>query len=1088
MRKFVFGVALFLGLFFLKSVSADAALAATISGILDNRQGSIPVTVSLYVTNESGGSAGSFSQTVAQGTSSTFFQTITSGDFPSVTWFTSCNSGATTTSGSAGAYTFTPQDVHCTTPNSTVSLTSTSCAGTTGNVGWKVNLYPAPNNTPNIANFKIFKAVAPASADTDTSPITVPLGTSPYSQNLTGLSTGAYNVKVVAYANSPDGGSSVSATGQFTCNTTVVTVPTNLVSTVTCSGSNVRVDFTWAAAAGTTIVGYYVETSTAITDPGPGGSWNGPGVTPSPPTNTYAKIESGLSGATTYWWHVKATPQTGSPLYSSSLQFTTNPLSSCYQAANARETKTCYGGNTGDINFIWDTATPTFAITSQYIQFSTDPNFVASSDWSVTVDAASYTFYSFNTYFLPATRYWRIKTQMGGQWYYSNARLFWAPTQCNTGVSMTAAGVSYCAGDTPSFRFQLLPSGQQPLAYYVGTGPNGLNVTFVAAFDSYSLDLDNGPSGHYWLRHWNFAAAYYDLGNLAPASCSAAVNTPAAPTSLGYPALNTTCDVNKKPHVGFTFKDNSTNENEFWLEVSSQPFTGPSTTNPDNVWAKKVITRTDGTTTGDTITFDWYDATTTNTAGRMDSGNANPQAPPGSELVPLDYVSYYWRVRAYNSGSAISSAIMYPNGSALSTSVPTGLSFMITPPCQLRHDLKTEIVSGSWRNSSGVQTQSFVASENVSVDVLVTNVVGANVTTSPAFTPLYFYYKGGASMPDCTVGTSGGTAPPDGAIPAVPQLYTINALAPGDTQTITVLFNVGSSVSAFTAYAYAAPTCTFTDLGTDPSWGNNKSNGFSYTVGVNGFFETFRGDVGSGGKISVGVNSSAFATPIYQSEYAIGAVDINNTNSNVQSKNNLELDGYSKNLVPSGGVYKYFADRFLAKAKANDPLGQTCTLTHGATYNLGNKFYYCAGTANIDALSLVSGNPVFFIDGDLNINNNAGWNTPSNVNSVVFIVKGNINVATSVQIIRAVLIAGGSFTDGTNGGEILAGAGASGKLLIWGALYVDGQLNLVRHWGNTDVGLNATTPSLQVAGYLANIPLLNSILSTSPVGWQEVAP
>ncbi len=387
------------------------------------------------------------------------------------------------------------------------------------------------------------------------------------------------------------------------------------------------------------------------------------------------------------------------------------------------------------------------------------------------------------------------------------------------------------------------------------------------------------------------------------------------------------------------------------------------------------------------------------------------------------------------------------------------------------------------------QAPSFTAGQTVKFQAQVTNLNVNGGIALPSGSLLYFYYQGGASMPNCSVGTTGSAVADAGG---VVQSYAVGGplAQENGSKFIDIKFNVGSTVGSPTAYLYVVPSCGFASppdpIGTtDPNWDNNDTS-FTYNVGVNKFFQTTGGDVGasgigssSGGTVSVGVVSN----PLYQSTYGI----ISNVLSNISvPATGFTISGYGqKDLVPDGGVYNYFADKFRAKAMAVNTMPAPCALS-----SVSSGFYYCGGSLTVSTSTTISNNgggpAVFFIDGNLNIN--ADLKLPTNTaDAAVYIVAGDINVSSTARVkdLHGIFVARGSFNDCND----LCGVATGDALTIEGALYVDGigvGLNLSRYFSTP--ATNGTNPSDIINFDPKYLVVLNGLLASSDVGWKEVSP
>ncbi len=116
------------------------------------------------------------------------------------------------------------------------------------------------------------------------------------------------------------------------------------------------------------------------------------------------------------------------------------------------------------------------------------------------------------------------------------------------------------------------------------------------------------------------------------------------------------------PKITFSFLDNSNFESGFWLDISKDPFNGPSNTSANpSVWGVKGIYRSaaDMTGLGGTVQFTWDNETPSLTVGPADSGDTDSSI-GADQKTPQSGVTYFWRVKAFNFGQG--SNHIYPGG------------------------------------------------------------------------------------------------------------------------------------------------------------------------------------------------------------------------------------------------------------------------------------------------------------------------------------------------------------------------------------------------------------------------------------------
>jgi hypothetical protein len=100
-----------------------------------------------------------------------------------------------------------------------------------------------------------------------------------------------------------------------------------------------------------------------------------------------------------------------------------------------------------------------------------------------------------------------------------------------------------------------------------------------------------------------------------------------------------------------------------------------------------------------------------------------------------------------------------------------------------------------------------------------------------------------------------------------------------------------------------------------------------------------------------------------------------------------------------------------------------------------NTLYLQTGSINLDGVQAAgSGTHVVFIRQDLNINGNVDFAENDPNSGLVFIVGGNINIASSVTKVNAVLISSGIICTAYSGGSCLNGTTYTPQLTINGGL------------------------------------------------------
>ncbi len=154
------------------------------------------------------------------------------------------------------------------------------------------------------------------------------------------------------------------------------------------------------------------------------------------------------------------------------------------------------------------------------------------------------------------------------------------------------------------------------------------------------------------------------VGSYSGKTCAAPTPTP-LPVSGDPSLLTATASCNgSSPVITFNWQDNSNYESGFWLDVSRDPFNGPSNTNKSpSVWGVKGMYRINNESSdiGIPVQFAWDNEPLSLTAGSMDSGDSD-SAIGGNQTTPQSGVTYFWRVKAFNFGQGTNH--IYPGSAA----------------------------------------------------------------------------------------------------------------------------------------------------------------------------------------------------------------------------------------------------------------------------------------------------------------------------------------------------------------------------------------------------------------------------------------
>lgn len=565
--------------------------------------------------------------------------------------------------------------------------------------------------------------------------------------------------------------------------------------------------------------------------------------------------------------------------------------------------------------------------------------------------------------------------------------------------------------------------------------------------------------------------------SITTATCSP---PPADPSNL---VISSSCNAaTGLPEITFRWQDNSNIEQGFWMDVSHDAFTGPSsTTVSPSVWGVKGITRSGAAETGavgGTVQFLWNNAVTTNTVGQLDSGDVD-SAVAGNQLAPERGVTYYWRVKAYSVDRQ--SNHVYPGGTdgvdadtiADGSTTPPGVAFT-TPNCMF--DLEVT-------NNPGGNTQVYDPGGTVSFRVQVTNRADTAQVAYPGGGNLGAWTQSNLPSPGPNCAGTAVTPAPNPPTNTI-QSISIPTLGIGASTIITLVnFTAPSTPGSYIANFYALPTCAPNN---DLNWTNNGFQ-LTYVVSAKAWFETTGGDVGARGSIQV--SNTSIPAGHWQSTAVLAG---NPLGSNVAGQ--WELNNYTSPIFPTNNttkVYDYMNSRFAAKAT-----------TTGCSIGASPVIEHCAGDMSLGATNMTTaGSWIIFVDGNLNVTDNI---TVGSTTTLVFIVRNNITINTNVTQADGVYIAGGTFADYDNAGTKTRSA-APYWLVINGAVYAhafDLSAFLSNQVGCAPAGVNpnyanpttnticnnSTTPTDYVIFQPKYLIILSQLIGSPSVSWQEVAP
>ena len=289
----------------------------------------------------------------------------------------------------------------------------------------------------------------------------------------------------------------------------------------------------------------------------------------------------------------------------------------------------------------------------------------------------------------------------------------------------------------------------------------------------------------------------------------------------------------------------------------------------------------------------------------------------------------------------------------------------------------------------------------------------------------------------------------------------VASLPAGMTTTWRFTHNAPSTSDTYIASSFADYSCTVVEADE-----NNNIDTKTYSVGGNNWLQAIGGDVGAVNEIKMSNPGGS------QTDYLLIA---NSINGGAYS-DRWKISGYNQPLVPTGGVYNYFNNRFGVKARSG---GVNCNFA-----STMNGYYYCDSTLNTNGLTMPSsGSAVVFVDGDLFVGGDINLNSAS----VVFVVRDNMYVSDFAVItnrIDGVYIVGKGFADCTINCNTL-----TAPLTVNGAVYADHFFSINGTPKSRFLpSIGATTPSLLVNYQPRYLIDMNDLLGSPSIVWREVAP
>jgi len=659
--------------------------------------------------------------------------------------------------------------------------------------------------------------------------------------------------------------------------------------------------------------------------------------------------------------------------------------------------------------------------------------------------------------FTPGTYYWRMYYGVGGNWIYP------ASSSTPTGASFT---IPTCA------------AGGLTVSNIICTSTSPLALTS----NNFTVSWD---SGSYFVQVWNAASG----GSIVRQTSVAQTSGLTYPSSrLNHASYNGSLAANTQYWVGASPTSGVASGTRVALTV---PICAPTGLSVSGLPSCAIAAGY-----GSTVRFAWTGAAGANWFVNIDNNtdwdnnndnvaeaDANQGITAGNSSITggftfLPNVTYRWNVY-YGAGSGATAQFVIPvsvsvtNAQLIAGAPGGGAGYTFSVPGCL--DLKAR-----FNNTAGgflVSGHQFGPGDPISLTVNVTNMgSGSSAATTVG---LWTGQSGETAFPACTALNVGAGGAP---------LYSqpVGALAAGGTQPVTFSYPAPSSANSYIAKAYVIPACNQNDAPPPSSWLNNATGtgavagdyvgNFSYTVDVDGWFQTQGGDVGALGAITAQkAPPTCSTTPgaACNSQYLLVG---GSTNTNIRSNKWKFTNSSGSNVGPlmPAATYTYLAERFLNKATNQ---GASCAVSVGL-----NKCTPAGGTWTFGGGAAPAGNSVVFVLGNLVITGNV---TAPGSNTITFVVSGNITVNTNVSNLDGLYVAGGLFKD-----TDLA-TGISGPQLVANGSIYAGDMTLTRVLGGLLCGAFCNNTLYPAESFIFSpkyITTLGTLLGTPAVTWQEVAP